>query len=274
MTAFESIAQLFIKHQSDIAKLATDQANSFVIRLNLQLSRVRNMDEQDKILNFYYRQALRVLKRFEDRNIHMLPLIVETIPQAEMTLAEFGDASNKFRNVHNIKGLFDDIDFDHIKDLSFGELPEDHPVFKILKDCKDYFAHWEFFNRINELLDILATQKEKISNEELKAVRDEKVISLTAAQKVLAIHSLLNWLGVRPESGQITSHQRFIASLTGLPATSVRDKFPTGKNLSKEVQKVNLEKLIVLFESINAEKIVAKIREDLRYEEQERMEKK
>lgn len=270
MTAFESIAQLFIKHQSDIAKLATDQANSFVIRLNLQLSRVRTMDEQDKLLHFYYRQALRVLKRFEDRNIHMLPLIVEVIPQTEMTLTEFGDASNKFRNIHDVKGYYDDIDFDQIKDLSFGDMPEDHPVFRILKDCKEYFAHWEFFNRINELLDLLATQKEKISTEELKTVRDEKVISLTAAQKVLAIHSLLNWLGVRPESGQVASHQRFIASLTGLPANSIKDKFPTGKNLSKEGQKVNLEKLTSLFKSIGAEKLAARIEEDLWYEGQER----
>jgi len=276
MEYLESVIYLFKKHQPELIRLASEQASIYAVRLNLQLNRARTSKEQLAILTNFYQEASKILRRFEDNQAHLVSFLAEVITATDTPPSELWKIADKFRNINGVGDTphLDPIIFEEIFNLPLNEIPESHPIMPIFKECMNYFAHQDFFDRISQLMDMLESDEKKLSAEEIKEVKEEKVISLTVAQKVLTLYKMMKWAGIEPQKGKSSEQQRFIAALTGLRTASIKEKFPTGKNIEKEGHLTNLEALLPLFEAMGALEAVQKIKADIQFERQERQEGK
>ncbi len=265
-------AKLLARHEEALHQVAEYEANSLMLKLGLQLGRLRTAKEQLDLLTSYYNEALDALKELDESGAYQFPLMLQMLPESGMDVAQLSDVINRFGSFIGITGQLEQIDFSQIESVELNAIPADHPVYVILKGYKNYLTQQDFLERIKELMDLSEAHNdgEKLSPEEVKEVKDEKVSHLTAAQKVLAIYYLMRWSGIELGQRQGARQQRFIAALTGISVGTVKEKFPTLSVTGKPYHLDNLKAIVPLFESVDAAKLVEKIQSDIVFEQEER----
>ncbi len=265
-------AELLTRHEEALHQIAEYEANSLILKLGLQLGRLRTAKEQLELLTLYYNETLAVLKGLDESGAYQFPLMLQMLPDAGMDVEQLSDVVNKFGSFIGVTGQLEQIDFSQIESVELNAIPIDHPVYEILKSYKEYLTQQDFLERIKELMDLSEAHNdgEKLSPEELKEVKDEKGSHLTAAQKVLALYYLMRWSGIELGQRQGARQQRFISSLTGISVGTVKEKFPTLNVTGKPYHLDNLKAIVPLFESVDASKLVEKIQSDIAFEQEER----
>ena len=272
MSFLIAITKVLSQQEQALSEVAEYETNSRMLTLSLQLGRFRTIGEQLELLTSHYKEAIDALKELDKQGTPHFLLMNEALPQAEMTVEQVSETVAKFSGFIGVTGQLEQIDFSQIDGLALGAIPTDHPVYEILKNYKDYLAWQSFLEKVTALMDWAEAHQngEKLSPEEVKEVKDEKVSHLTAAQKVLALHYLMRWSGIELGQRQGAKQQRFIAVLTGITVGTVKEKFPTLAVTGKPYHLDNLKAIVPLFESVGALKQVEKIQADIRFEQEER----
>ena len=265
-------AKVLAHHEEALHQIAEYEANSLMLKLGLQLGRLRTAKEQLELLTLYYNETLAALKGLDESGVYQFPLMLQMLPDAGMDVAQLSDVIARFGSFIGVTGQLEQIDFSQIENVELNAIPSDHPGYEILNSYKEYLTQHNFLERIKELMDLSEAHNEgeKLSPEELKEVKDEKVSHLTAAQKVLALHYLMHWSGIELGQRQGARQQRFISALTGISVGTVKEKFPTLNVTGKPYHLDNLQAIVSLFESVDAPKLVEKIQSDIAFEREER----
>ena len=272
MSFLIAMSNLLSRHEEALHEVAGYEANSRMVKVTLQLGRLRTAKEQSDLLAGYYNETLETLKELDESGAYQFPLMLQLLPDAGMSIEQVSEVTNKFGGFIGMTGLLEQIDFSQIEDVPLNTITADHPAYEILKNYKEYLANQDFLDQIKELMDIAESHKdgEKLSQEEVTEAKHEKTSHLTAAQKVLAIHYLLRWSGIELGQRQGAKQQRFIAALTGISVGTVKEKFPTLNVTGKPYHLDNLKAIVPLFESVGALKQVEKLQTDIQFEEEER----
>lgn len=272
MSFLTEAAKLLTRHEDAIHQIAQYEANSLMLKLGLQLGRLRTAKEQLELLTSYYNDTLETLKELDEGGAYQFPLMIQMLPESGMSLEQVAEVTDKFGSFIGMTGQLEQVDFSQIEHVALNAIPIDHPIHVILKIYKEYLTQQDFLDRIKELMDMSEAHNEgeKLSAEELTEVKDEKVGHLTAAQKVLAIHYLMRWSGIQLGLRQGARQQRFISALTGISVATVKEKFPTLSVTGKPYHLDNLKAIVPLFESVDASKLVEKIQSDIAFELEER----
>lgn len=266
------MSHLLARHEAALHEVAAYEANSMMLKLSLQLNRLRTVKEQLELLTSHYHQTLDTLKSLDESGAYQFPLMIQMIPSSTKSIDEVSEVTNKFGGFIGLTGQLEQIDFSQIQDLPLNAIPSEHPAYDILKSYKEYLINQDFLERVKELMDQAEAHKEgeKLSPEEVNEVKDEKIIDLTAAQKVLALHYLMRWSGIESRERQGAKQQRFISALTGISAGTVKEKFPTLSVTGKPYHLDNLKAIVPLFESVGALKLAEKLQSDISFEQEER----
>ena len=272
MSFLTEIAKLLSRHELALHEVASYEANSRMIKLSLQLGRLRTAKEQLDLLTTYYNETLEVLKGLDENGTYQLPLILQMLPESGTDVEQVSDVVGRFGSFIGVTGQLEQIDFSQIENAELNAIPVDHPAYDILKSYKEYLANQDFLDRIMELMDLAEAHKDgdKLSKEEVAEVKEEKGSHLTAAQKVLAIYYLMRWSGIELGLRQGAKQQRFISALTGISVGTVKEKFPTLSVTGKSYHLDNLKAIVPFFESVGALKLVEKIQSDIAFEQEER----
>ncbi len=272
MSFLTEIAKLLSRHESAVQEVASYEANSRMIKVGLQLGRLRTAREQLDLLTVYYNETLGVLKDLDENGTYQLPLILQMLANSGTGIEQISDVVEKFGTFIGVTGQLEQIDFSQIESAELNAIPAEHPAYDILKSYKEYLANHDFLARITELMDSAEAHKdgEKLSQEEVAEVKDEKGAHLTAAQKVLAVYYLMRWSGIELGPRQGAKQQRFISALSGISVGTVKEKFPTLSVTGKPYHLDNLKVIVPLFESVGALKLVEKIQSDIQFEQEER----
>ena len=272
MSPLIAVTKLLARHEQALTDLGLHEANGNLLKVNLQLNRLRTGKEQLELLTQYYTETLAALKSLDDNGYAQLPLLKQLMDQSAISMDEVNAFTEQYAGFTGQTGQLETVDFTSIEQASLSDIPKDHLIYPILQGYKDYAAGEHFLDRIKELMDLLdeSSSVNKLTAEQVQEVKEEKSTSLTAAQKVLALYYLMRWAGIELGDRQGARQHRFIAALTGIAVGTVKERFPTGSVTDKPNHIQNLKALIPLFESINAQKLVEKIEAAISLEEEER----
>lgn len=273
MKFLTAITKLLSRHRAAMQEVGLHEANGMLVKVTMQLNRVRTAAEQRELLNAYYTQTLAKLTELDDLGYPQLPLLSEFIAGGEVDIDQVLRYTEQFSNFIGVTGQLETIDFSGIEGSALNDVPTDHPAYPVLANYKEYIAQEYFLEKVKELMDLLEEEghmDEKLTATEVQEVKGENVLALTAAQKVLALNNLMRWAGIELGDRQGARQQRFIAALTGLPVGTVKEKFPSASVAGKPNHIQNLRALVPLFESINASALVEKLQSDIQFEREER----
>ena len=272
MSFLTEIAKVLSQHGEALSEVAEYETNSRMLILSLQLGRLRTIEEQLELLTSYYKESIAALKALDEKGTPHFMVLNEALPQADVSVEQVSETVNKYGGFIGLTGQLEQIDFSQIEGVPLSDIPSDHPFYEILKNYKDYLSWQAFLEKVTELMDWAEAHRDgdKLSPEEVKEVKDEKVGHLTAAQKVLALYYLMRWSGIELGQRQGARQQRFISALTGISVGTVKEKFPTLNVTGKPYHLDNLKAIVPLFESVDASKLVEKIQSDIAFEQEER----
>ena len=272
MNFLTAISSLLVRHQDALGEVAEYEVNSRMLKLGLQLGRLRTAKEQSELLHSYYAESLKQLDSLDDSGAYQLPLMLQMLPDSGVDIAQVSEVLSKFGSFIGLTGQLDQMDFAQFETTELNAIPSDHPAYAILTSYKDYLVYQDFLDRIKELMDLSDAYRdgEKLSQTDVTEVREEKASHLTAAQKTLAVYYLMRWSGIALGPRQGAKQQRFIAALTGISVGTVKEKFPSLSVTGKPYHLDNLKALVPLFESVGALNLVEKIQSDIAFEQEER----
>lgn len=275
MSLLLSITNLLSRHREAIKQLAAQESNNLFLKVSLQLNRLRKADEQRDLLYSYYHDTLETLKELDESGAASLPMLSESLEKGEASPDELNALSEQYLGFAGATEKLSSIDFTAIENAPLSAIPKEHEIYPILFNYREYLAQEYFLERIKELLDLLEGEEhkeEKLSAGEVKEVKDEKVISLTAAQKVLAMAYLMRWAGIELGERQGARHHRFIAALTGISTGTVKEKYPSASVEGRPNHIQNLRAIIPLFESLGSQKLAQKLQAEIELEQERREE--
>ena len=84
-------AKLLARHEEALHQIAEYEANSLMLKLGLQLGRLRTAKEQLELLTSYYNDALDALKELDESGAYQFPLMLQMLPDAGMDVEQLSD---------------------------------------------------------------------------------------------------------------------------------------------------------------------------------------
>lgn len=170
----KAVATLIERHGEAVSGFAIHEANGQVLKLSVQLARLRTVDEQRALLQKHYLEILAVLEQLDNDPFGLIFHMIDLLPSATITLDDVEEVFQRYAQDYKRSDALNELDVSDFFITELSQLPKDGLAFDALETYKAFAMNEHFLEKVSESLDWLEREagEKKLSADQLQQRTD------------------------------------------------------------------------------------------------------
>ncbi len=168
----EAINILLERHGEVLKELAEHEAEGKMLKISIQMERLRTPAERKALFEKHYHETLDALEALDEGPFLMVYYASNVLPNTEKTVEQLSDNTKRLSDAFGRTNALQTMDFSDVAALELNEIPKDHILRQALMVIKDYEAHEHFLKSVSSILKMFdeLDAGEKLSTEQLQNI--------------------------------------------------------------------------------------------------------
>lgn len=164
-----AINLLLARHGDIIRELAQHEADGKLLKMSIQLERLRTASEQRVFIERHYRETLEALEVLDEGPFLMVYYASNLLPHTEQTVEQLSENTKRLSEAFGRTNALQTMDFSDVVELELSDIPNDHILREALMVIKNYEAHEHFLETVSSVLKMFDELEagHKLSTEQL-----------------------------------------------------------------------------------------------------------